>query len=454
VKRGSGRPATGRAAGRLLAGLACLAVLLAPSGSWAAGGEAPPTLLRRTLLTTPIEAAGSGVAPEVKVRVKVDARGRVAAVEVLKIEPSTAYDEAFRRDAVASLRLWRYAPARRGGEPVEATLEWSVQFLAREAAAERSPAEGVFLDLAGGEVARRARIARLPRREREEILRRLAVSAEKLLEGKDRRRAESPRFVVVSDSPDAETVQILAGNLESVFTVLDGLFRPAVEPQPEAYKIVAYVYWKRPAFHALLAELGSPDWPNGLYRAPGFLAFHLDVPTVDTLLHLMIHEAFHAYADRHLAHPGRPLPQWFDEGFAEYLGNSEIQKGRILPGRLLKGKYVLGHVAGAYRLKTAAAVGLEEVKRAIRSGAALSVRELVAADGTVFYGEKRDLYYPQSWLLVHFLRHGRPEWAERQFPALALYLAEGYPAEDALAAAYGLAPPELEEPLSAYAKGL
>jgi Gram-negative bacterial TonB protein C-terminal len=440
------------AAVALLAGLlAAFSPGAAPSP--AAPADSPPVLLRQSPLLTPAEAAGSGVAPEIKVRVTVDFRGRVAKVEVLAIDPSSAYDDVFRRAVEQQLRWWRYAPARSDGEPVEVKLEWTVKFLAREGTG------GVDLDAApsapgGGEDARRARISMLPPERRAELLRGLAESSEKHLDRRHRQRADSPRFVVISDAPDETTAATLAGNLEATYNLLDSLFRPEVAPQPEPYKTVAYVFWKESSLDAVQAAIGVPPWPAGFYQTPGLLVFHLEVGTPDSLLHTMLHEAFHAYADRHLCRPGFYLPTWFNEGFAEYLGNSEIKRGQLIPGRLLKGKYVLRHSSGAYRMKTDASWSLDDVKRAMRSGKALSVAQLVRADPTVFYGENRSLYYPMSWLLVHFLRHGRPEWAQTQFPALALYLAEGYPGEDAIETAYGLSLADLDAPFLAYAKGL
>lgn len=421
----------------------------------AAGGDSPPILLRQSLLLTPFEAAGSGAAPEVKVRVTVDAAGRVAKVDVLAIRPSSPFDEHFRRATEETLRQWRYAPARAGGQPVEATLEWSVQFLAKEADAEAGP--GALPGLDDGEasgLARRARVAALPPEARATLLKRYVEVAEKSLEPGRRRQAESPRFLVVTDAAAEKAAEALAGNLEATFNVLDGLFGAKIEPQPERYKMIAFVFQKKTSFDAVLAALGEPGWPAGFYRAPGFLAFHLETGDVDSLLHLMIHEAFHAYSDRHLSRPGYGLPLWLDEGFGEYLGNSDIKKGELIPGRILHGKFVLSHYGGASVRRTDAAYGLDDVRRAMRSGKALTVEQLVSADRELFYGEKRDLYYPTAWLLVHFLRHGRPQWAEGSFPALMLYLAEGYPARDALKATYGAAPGDLEAEFRAYAKGL
>ena len=69
-----------------------------------------------------------------------------------------------------------------------------------------------------------------------------------------------------------------------------------------------------------------------------------------------------------------------------------------------------------------------------------------------FYGTKVDLYYTQGWLAVHFLRHGRPEWVDGAFPKFLLYVAEGYPADQALSTAYGVSAHDLEASYQKYVK--
>lgn len=104
--------------------------LVAPVSGWAADRAAVP--LHTPPPQTPIESAGTGLAPEVTVRVRLDVRGRVSQVEVLKIQPSSSYDELFERETRETVLRWRYAPATRDGQPVEATLQWTVLFPSRQ----------------------------------------------------------------------------------------------------------------------------------------------------------------------------------------------------------------------------------------------------------------------------------------------------------------------------------
>lgn len=436
--------------------LAAVAATGAATGAASASGDdvegvtTPPVPVRTSLLLTPWEAAGTGLAPEAEVQVAVDERGRVTAVEMLSIEPSTDLDDAFRRALEAAVGYWRYAPATRDGEPVATTLSWTVQFQPK--APGRQQAQFEMVGLRPDPDERRERIAALTLEQRRQLLTRWSKVAEKQLVAEHRRRTESPRFVVVSDAERPETVETIAGNLEASFAILDQLFEGRLQGYPEPYKNLVYVYQDRASFHALAAELHSWERPEGMYLAPGFLAFHLEVRSSDSFLHSLLHEAVHAYSDRHLRRPGASFPLWMEEGFAEYIGNSEIKRGELRPGRTLKGKYVLAHQSGAYRQATDAGLSLDEVQRALRKDEGLTLPELVGAERPVFYGARRWLFYAQSWLLVHFLRHGDEGWATERFPDLLLYMAEGYPAEAALAAAYGATAEQLDARFQEYAR--
>lgn len=426
---------------------------------WSAGAPAfaaedspdqPPVLLRQSLFFTPVETAGTGLAPEVKVRLTVDERGRVQDVEVLSIDPSSDYDDLFRETTTETLDGWHYAPARKDGEPVATSLAWSIQFQPRTALSVH-PADLDDLQ----ENARLERILTRPPEAQATRLRNFASLAEQHLRPGARRRVDTPRFVLITDSPDQQTASTLAGDLEAVFGELDELFAEKIPPRAAHFKQVDYVYTDRSSFQALAGELTVPEWANGLYAAPGLSAFHLETGSADAVLDALIHETVHAYIDQHLCRPGEPPPPWLAEGLAEYLAKSEIQKGRLVPGQIREGKYVLDLLrGGAYRKTTAAGWRLDDAQRALRKGEAASVATLIGAAPEEFYGEHASMHYSLSWLLVHYLRHGEPGWATEEFPDLLLYVAEGYPAAAALEAVYGRTAEELGPAFAAYVKDL
>ncbi|MBZ5637315.1 MAG: energy transducer TonB [Acidobacteriia bacterium] len=98
-----------------------------------AAASLPPVALHREAPSIPPEAAGSGAAPAVTVRVRIDGRGRPSSVETLRIDPSGPFDDAFLRATREAIAKWRFAPALRNGRAAEATLEWTVQFKALSA---------------------------------------------------------------------------------------------------------------------------------------------------------------------------------------------------------------------------------------------------------------------------------------------------------------------------------
>ncbi len=125
--------------------------------------------------------------------------------------------------------------------------------------------------------------------------------------------------------------------------------------------------------------------------------------------------------------PGVRLPYWLNEGFAEYVGYSAVEKGRLVPGhtqraRLHHVRMVQGEVA-ILRTETQARLSLEEVKGAVRRGEGLTLAAMLDADRTDFYGERLQLYYGMSWLLVHYLRHGEEGWSDGAFPSFLSTLA-------------------------------
>jgi hypothetical protein len=161
------------------------------------------------------------------------------------------------------------------------------------------------------------------------------------------------------------------------------------------------------------------------------------MPSNEALLSIMLHETTHAYVDRFIARPGVHMPRWLGEGFAEYVGNSRIKKGELIPGKMVRSERYQTDV-GAFFGTSSRRMNVDAVKKAMRKGSAPTLMELVSADrGTFYSDEMRSLSYPMAWLLVHFLRHGGDDWAETRFSSLMLYVAEGYPANEVLNQVYG-----------------
>jgi hypothetical protein len=392
----------------------------------AGSGNRAAVPIRAPQVETPIETAGSGLAPEVQ-------------------------DELFRQVTQETLSEWRYAPAIEEGRPIEAVLEWTIQFPSRDA-----PREGFhathFEDSPGqAKEGFWDHVLRMKDEMRVKLLDESGTRAKRHLDAEHRRERGSRRFSVFTDHADPEIATKLAGNFEATYNVVEELLAPVVEPLPERYKVLAFVYKSRSAYMALSREVTNVDWAAGFYSPAGMVAIHLEMPTNEALLNVMLHEATHAYLDRHVARRGIRFPRWLGEGFADYVGNSTIKKGMLIPGRTTRSQ-IYQTSYGSLMGPSGPALTVDEVKKAVRRNEALSVPEMMNATLETFYGDKRRMYYSMSWLLVHYLRHGQPSWAESEFPTFMLYVAEGYPPAQVLEAVYGSTPSELNPAFREYVK--
>ncbi len=395
--------------------------------------EAPVPLLSPLPLVPP-ETAGSGLAPEARVRVELNERGIVTAVEVASIRPSTEHDARFEAALQRTLRQWRYAPQRRDGVAEPTSLEWLVRFPARPGTDASDGWVGPpVLPGADAEV-ERSRILALPLEERARLLDAQARRAVAAFDG-EHHRADSALFVVYTDA-GAEVAEGLAQNLEAIFFALGQDFVPALAPYPDRYKLQAFVFRSRASYQSFLADMPQYEWSAGFYSPAGLIALHLEQSSNDEVMSVLLHEATHAFVDRRIVRRGVALPRWLGEGFADYVGNSRIKKGKLQPGRVRRGALEM-HRGEITRVTTGSAASLDEVKRVLRSGQGLGVEALLEASSETFYGEGRSQFYDTAWLFVHYLREGEPTWASREFPTLLLYLAEGYPPRQAFETVYG-----------------
>ncbi|MDY7092066.1 MAG: energy transducer TonB [Acidobacteriota bacterium] len=440
-----------------------LPVLLAWSllGAATVHGESetrPPVPIFKPIVTSPWEASGYGLEPEVKVQVEVDELGRVASVEVLEIEPSTDFDEAFRRKVVETIGSWRYAPALEEGVAVPQTLEWSIQFSSSTDDEEEPPPRRsrgsrtlalLALDDAGSA---RARIFERPLEERKRILDELGKLAMARMPADRLRRTETARFVVLSDAPSLEAAETLANNLEATYQALDELFEPYLHLQPEPYKIVVALFRHRATYDAFAAEIRAPR-ANGLYRAPGFITAHLEVRTPEWVMQLLLHEATHAYVDRHLRRRGAGFPFWLNEGLAEYVALSQIKRGKLVPGKKVGSRFAIGNSLSA-RQKQISGWTLRRSKKLLEESEDFSFEEVLEADYSCYRAPQVEAHYRAAWLAVHFLRHGEDPWAENLFPQMLLYAAEGYPSRQVVEEVYGMGLDELEKRFERYVEKL
>lgn len=429
------------------------ALFPAPTGSpaiLAAEENRPPVVLRKQDPSPPVEAWGSGIAPAVTVSLRVDARGKVASVEIGKIEPATRLDAAFKKAVREALSAWRFAPAFKAGKPTEATLTWTIEFSKVGSVplpasrprwltlASRSP------DLSQSEEWHHF-VSNLSWTERLEVLERTRRRAEGLLGASNRDTGTSSHFEVVTDVTSPGAAAKIARNLEAAYGATYKLFAGTIPPLPADDKVIVVAYAREASFDVFAAGSHLAGFAEGVYAPEGLLAFHAELEASEILTHLMLHEAAHAFLERHIVSPGVRLPLWLNEGLAEYIAQSDIEEGRIVPGGHKQKKTVYHNQAASRAGKSLSALGAEAIRKTLDSGKAISLDDLTSATYQAFYGGQYELHYGEAWLFVHFLRHGKPSWAAEEFPRFVLYVAEGFSQQDVFREVYGCQPSDFAE---------
>jgi len=420
--------------------IACAFAALA--GALGAEEVTPPVPIRTPTPLVPVATEGSGLTPEASVRVRIDERGVVVEVEVLSIEPSSEFDDLYRGSLVDTLSSWRYAPQRRDGVAEPTTLAWKVHFPERTPRSVNQSVnpeiQALPIDTLPGADAelRRSAILALPEKQRLLMLQNELKIARGLLDARYARTAERNLVVVHCDSDNEKAAELIAGNVEAMLTILAKRLLPQIVLLPEHHKLQVVAYRSRDEYSALVAQMQVYEWSSGYYSPAGLIAFHLDQGSNDELINVMLHETTHAFLDRYVVRRGVALPRWLGEGFADYIGNSAIRKGQLVPGKTLHRKYEL-HGGTVQRVDTSGGQEIEEARRALAAGKGLGVARLLAASAETFYGEDRHLYYATAWLFVHFLRDGAEGWSETRFPAAMTYIAEGYPPATVVRDLYG-----------------
>ena len=432
-----------------------LAAVFAVTGAAHGTEERPAVVLHNPLPAYPIEAAGSDIVPEATLRVEVDAVGRVAAVEVLRLAPSSEFDDAFERSLKETLSQWRFAPRLEQGQPVPTELQWTTEFLPDVDSSDPLLIGGDYWDLIlGGQARHGSSLLALPHDQRVKLLT-SGVEAGLQAFGGETPSERSTDWFVVRTNAGAEVADSVSNNLEAVYGVLYGLFGESIPLQSERLKVQVFVFRDQGSLGRLqMAARFYESSPPGFYSHLGLIGMHLQLSSSDEAMALLLHEGTHAFVDRHIVRPGVELPYWLAEGLAEYIANSTIKRRQLVPGKVSRARRAeVRMVQGGLRIARwdpRTQLTLAQIKRAARKGEALSLEKMLASDLSDFVGEQLGLYYGMSWMLVHYLRHGRESWADDEFPRLLLYMGEGYPATAAFETVYDTEIAALEENFRRY----
>ncbi|RMF72972.1 MAG: hypothetical protein D6738_09965 [Acidobacteria bacterium] len=417
----------------------------------------------------------STISCRVSVGLEVDAAGRVARVEVRQIEPATGHDDEIRELVASQLARWRFAPATDESGPRPASLAWTIELRALGSSPHKGPEREeteeewtvripldpddnpAFGELVESSVEWRIVTARrmrsVPDTMRSRLVERALRAAREKMGGGQVRTFETERFLVLTDLEDPAAPRKLATNFEAIYASVYADLEDALPAYAARGKLPAIVFATRQEFVRFRENQGPAGRAEGFYSPVGYLAFHAQVPDPATALSLQIHETTHALVDRHLVSGAVELPVWLSEGLAEYYGQSEVRRGRLVPGKRRKGRvFALGIGHDAWVVENQSAIGPRELRRRIRDGSLPTVGTLLATSRETFYGDDPGVHYAMSWLLVHFLKHGLGEDPDAKFRRFLLYVFEGFPVQRTLEQVYGVSIASLDEPFREYVR--
>ena len=188
-------------------------------------------------------------------------------------------------------------------------------------------------------------------------------------------RADTKNFIVYGEGSEARTEEA-ARNLERIDALMRMLLAIPAEVKP--HRLEVYVLYDQDR----VSLFAGNENVAGFYRPSvkgSFIVAHRGRPDDRTIPGQVV--LFHEYA-HHLMfrYFSNAYPAWYREGFAEYLSTTEFDDESF-------------------------SVGLPANHRAyeIRQGSFLPLEEILVPPKEEYTGDRRYMFYPQSWLLTHYL---------------------------------------------------
>jgi Tfp pilus assembly protein PilF len=232
----------------------------------------------------------------------------------------------------------------------------------------------------------------------------------------------SEHFTVITDSGEKDGRRII-DRFEQMRVAFGLLFgRPGIN-QPVPLTIVAFRNTKEfrqycPIFQGKVVQLG------GFFQQ----ADDEDFIAVDMSQEENWEIVFHEYAHVLLNSNFQSTAPWFDEGFAEFLQSIKVAPGNIVVGET---------IPEAALLMQGGTLHLLDLFQVQHHSETYNVN-----------GARRDMFYVESWLVVHYLfDNGRIPQASKYFH---LTNDEKLPVAQAVQNAFGVSPAEFEKEIMAY----
>ena len=233
----------------------------------------------------------------------------------------------------------------------------------------------------------------------------------------------SDHFTVITDAGEKDGRHVLE-RFEQMRVAFGMLFGRDKINQPVPLEIVAFRNSKEmrqysPIFQGKVVEL------SGFFQR----AEDKDFIAVDMSREGSWQTVFHEYAHVLLNSNFQPTAPWFDEGFAEYLSSMKVTANSIVVGETIP--------EAAFLMQGNTPLRLFDLLQVQHHSETYNVS-----------GTRREMFYVQSWLVVHYL------FDTRQIPQTSKYFFltndQKMPIPEALQSAYGVPPAEFEKRILIY----
>lgn len=224
---------------------------------------------------------------------------------------------------------------------------------------------------------------------------------------------ETASYAVSGDIPAAK-LRAYAEHLEAMRAVYAKVLGASPAPGRRAPVLV---FNSPEGYHGYMEfTAGDPqEHTLGAYSPwYGQLALFEDVEPAETL-RVLAHEGFHQF----LHGVAYGVPIWFNEGMAEYVAATVVEKGQPSVSGLLADR-------------------LADLQAAIRYGwLPLGFDRIMQESRAEFYGKDAALKYAQAWSMIHFLAHGEGGTHRPLLEAYIARLRAGDDAREAFTAVFG-----------------
>jgi tetratricopeptide (TPR) repeat protein len=239
----------------------------------------------------------------------------------------------------------------------------------------------------------------------------------------------SGALTILGDQSPA-TLRDVALQIEQFRFVVGGLIRDA--DRPLSIPTVVFVVGSRKALEPLVPLYkGKPATIAGYFgqgQDSNYIVLCLEGFDESTLI------TYHEYTHLLVRNAVRTLPVWLNEGLAEYYSTYRlIERGKAA---------VIGRAMAEHIM--------------LLRQRYLPIAELIEVDpSSPMYneGERRSIFYAESWALTHYLMVAKPKGGE-QINQYVGAIAEGRTTGEAFRQAFGLSPAQMDKELQDYLHGL